>query len=323
MKILKRGNHGYAQDPTKNFGFERFDGLGSKGIVLIVAAFEQLAGCWDQYDLDEYELKQIKSKKVVRLEFEEPNKFFRGENFNSYDHDFYKIFTLCPYTADYLNLLQGADRRIPIYFPFDDRAIPDQVKKDIDIIYTGHILSRPIYKDIKVISNFNYRLVSNSKSNLVTDFGISYHEKIKLISRSKITLVHNLLYPTFEHLREVWKYPNWQSNVAFKCLPNSSNWFRFFINRKQMVVPQLKSRVFEAAFSRSLILCKRDPFNVIEKYFLPGEEFVYFDEGKLKDKIQEILANYDSYLPIIERAYMRAINTYTTEKFFNNFLIKI
>lgn len=320
MEILKRGDHGYSQDPTKNFGFEGFDGLGSQDIVLIIAAFEQHAGCWNQYNLGEKELERIKSKRVVRLEFEEPNKFFRGENFDSYDHDFHKIFTLCPYTADYFNHLQDADHRIPIFFPFDKKAIPAISAKDVDIIYTGHIIAKPIYRDIKTISKFNYRLVSNSKSKLVTDFGIGYHEKINLISRSKITLVHNLLYPTFKHMREVWKYQDWQNNLAFKCLPNPSGWPKFFLNRKNMVVPQLKSRVFEAAFSRSLILCKRDPFNVIEKYFEPEKEFVYFNDGELKQKIEEILANYEEYLPIIESAYIKAVNLYTTETFFDKYL---
>ncbi len=323
MEILKRGDHGYSQDPTKNFGFERFDGQGDSDVVLIVAAFEQLAGCWDQYDLSDQELKRIKSKKVIRLEFEEPNKFFRGENFDFYDYSFHKVFTLCPYTAEYLNNLQGAKRRIPIFFPFSKESIPEIRNKDIDIIYTGHIIAKPIYKDIKIISNFNYRLVSNSKNKLVTDFGVSYQEKIDLISRSKVTLVHNLLYPTFQHLKEVWKYPDWHNNLAFKCLPQPSSWIKFFLSRKTMLVPQLKSRVFEAAFSRSLILCKRDPFNVIENFFEPGEEFIYFEEGELKEKLEDILLNYKKYLPIIEKAYVKAVNLYTTEEFFNRYLVNV
>jgi spore maturation protein CgeB len=90
-----------------------------------------------------------------------------------------------------------------------------------------------------------------------------------------------------------------------------------------MLVPQLKSRVFEAAFSRSLILCKRDPFNVIENFFEPEEEFVYFDEGELKEKLVDILLNYEKYLPIIENAYVKAVNQYTTEEFFNQYLVNV
>lgn len=320
MKILKRSDHGYAQDPTKNFGFERFDGQGGANIVLVVAAFEESAGCWNQFDLTDDELEKLKTKKIVRLEFEEPNKFFIGENFDSYDFDFHKVFTLCPYTAEYLNVQQGCLRRTPVFFPFNDKHIPPPTEKKYDIIYTGHLHPKPILRDIKAISRFNYRLVSNSSHDLVTDRGVGYEEKINLISQSRITLVHNLLYPTFSHLRNVWQYPEWQSNQAFRELPTPRQALKFFTNNAGMVVPQLKSRVFEAAFSRSLILCKKDPFNVIESYFEPGKEFVYYKEGYLAETVSEILQSYSDYQSIIDCAFERAQREYTTEIFFNKFL---
>ena len=87
-----------------------------------------------------------------------------------------------------------------------------------------------------------------------------------------------------------------------------------------MVVPQLKSRAFEAAFSRSLILCKRDPFNIIEKYFEPEKEFIYFNEGALSETVAMILQSYDDYQPVIDRAFERAKKEYTTDAFFHKFL---
>lgn len=323
MKILKRSNHGYIQDPTKNFGFEVFDGCGDPNVVLIVAAFEELAGCWSQFNLDENQLKLIKAKRVVRLEFEEPNKFFRGENFDSYDYDFYKVFTLCPYTSSYLNARQNRNLREPIFFPFNSLHIPKNSQKKYDIIYTGHLISKPIFNDIRKISKFNYCLVSNSSSKYVTHNGVGYEQKIKLISESKITLVHNLLYPTFSHLRKVWLYEDWELNEAFKMLPNKKQFYHFFLNREQMLVPQLKSRAFEAAFSKSLILCKKDPFNIIENYFEAGKEFVYFEDGKLEETIENILSSYEDYAEIIDNAYRRAVKEYTTEAFFNKFLKEI
>jgi hypothetical protein len=320
MEILKRSEHGYAQDPTKNLGFEKFDGRGNSDVVLIVAAFDKDAGCWGQFDLSLQELARIKEKKIVRLEFEEPNKFFTPEDFDSYDQDFYKVFTLCPYTAEYLNEKQGYHRRVPIFFPFGDEHIPPVMQKIYDIIYTGHLHPKPILRDIKTISQFNYRLVSNSMSSLVTDRGVDYEQKINLIAQSRITLVHNLLYPNFRHLRNVWCYPTWQKNLAFSKLPTPWKSVFFFTNRDKMVVPQLKSRAFEAAFSRSLILCKKDPFNVIEKYFEEGKEFVYFEEGSLAETVSEILRNYADYQLVINNAFERANREYTTDAFFHRFL---
>jgi hypothetical protein len=319
MEVLRRSAHGYAQDPTKNLGFEKYNGQGNPEVALIVAAFEKIA-CWDSLGLSEIELERVKKKKVVRLEFEEPNKFFIGEDFNTYDNDFYKVFTLCPYTSEYLNKQEGLNKRVPIFFPFNGQHIPPQIEKKFDIIYTGHLHPKPIHRDVKIISRFNYRLVSNSNDPLVTDRGVGYEEKIKLISESKITLVHNLLYPTFRHLRNIWKYPQWQSNKAFSQLPTPLRMARFFTRNASMSVPQLKSRVFEAAFSRSLILCKRDPFNIIESFFEPGKEFVYYEEGKLAETVAQILQSYDKYQPVIERAFERAQKEYTTEAFFNKFL---
>jgi len=320
MEIIKRSAHGYAQDPTKNLGLEVYEGQGDLGVALIVAAFDFHAGCWKQFDFDDREIARIKKKKVVRLEFEEPNKFFIREDFDSYDPDFYKVFTLCPYTAEYLNVQQGCARRVPIFFPFNGKHTPPVKRKKYDIIYTGHLHPKPILRDVKLMSRFNYRLVSNSSHALVTDRGVGYEEKIHLISQCRITLVHNLLYPTFTHLRNVWRYPEWQSNRAFSELPTPWQVVKFFTNKADMVVPQLKSRVFEAAFSRSLILCKRDPFNVIENFFEPEKEFVYYEEGRLVETVSEILRSYDDYQLIIERAFERAQREYTTEAFFNKFL---
>jgi hypothetical protein len=118
----------------------------------------------------------------------------------------------------------------------------------------------------------------------------------------------------------VWKYPDWRANQAFSDIPGVIGLLKRLIARQQIEVPQLKSRVFEAAFCRSLILCKRDNFNVIEKYFTPNEEFVYYEEGRLVETVNKILSNYDAYLPVIDEAYKRAVSQYTTAVFFEKYL---
>lgn len=321
MKVIKRSSHGYAQDPTKNLGFEAYDGQGADDVVLIIAAFDQAAGCWDQFKLPPAELATVKKMRVVRLEFEEPNKFFIPEDFDAYDADFHKVLTLCPFTAEYFNKRQGVERRVPIFFPFNEEFTPPVSEKRYDIIYTGHLHPKPIMRDMKTISRFNYRLVSNSDHELVTDRGVGYEEKLSLISQSKITLTHNLLYPTVRHVLNVWKYPGWRANRAFSDIPRGLvGLAKRLLTGPEIEVPQLKSRIFEAAFSRSLILCRKDNFNVIEKYFTPSEEFVYYEDGGLVKTVNKILANYDAYLPVIDRAYKRAAEQYTTAAFFMKYL---
>jgi spore maturation protein CgeB len=130
-----------------------------------------------------------------------------------------------------------------------------------------------------------------------------------------------LLHPKRKYFRNIWNYKGWQNHEGFKLIPKPSQFWRIFTDNN-IVVPQLKSRVFEAAFSRSLILCKRDQFNVIEKYFEPNKEFIYY-ENDLEDKIKEVLSNYQDYEQIIENAFQRAEKNYTTKAFVNNYLKKI
>ncbi len=318
MKVVKRVT-GYKQDPTRYLDFERFQ-KECGNFVLIEAAFEE-SSQWNEYNFTKEEFNNIQKQKIVRLDFAQPTLFFVGDNPDHYDHQFYKVFTICPYTAKWLNNKHDNKKYVPIFFPYNEKLIPKRQKKKYDIIYAGHILAPAIREYVNVISKFNYRLISNSKNPLVTNHGASYTEKMNLIAQSKITLVANVLYIRYYQLFYIWKIQNYKNNEAFKLVPK---WYQ--INKwlnKEILVPQLKSRLFEAAFGRSLILCRRDPFNIVEKYFEPSKEFVYFEQDKLVETIQRILANFKSYEKVIDRAHKKAMNNYTTKKFVENYLKKI
>lgn len=318
MKVLKRKS-GYLQDPSRYFNFKRFEKKYGN-FILVEAGFEE-ATLWNDYKFTDKELSKILSQKIVRLEFEHPNKFFVGDQPEHYDYQFYKIFTICPYTAMWLNKKENKKRYIPTFYPFNEEFIPKKQTKKFDVIYTGHILSKAIYKYVKIISKFNYRVVSNSDNSLVTNRSASYFNKMKLISQSKVTLVTNLLYLRPYHLYNVWKTPNYKDNKAFKLVPE---WYE--IDKwlgKEIVVPQLKSRLFEAAFGRSLILCRRDPFNIIERFFEPEKEFIYFDDKNFETTLKDILNNYSFYEKVIDRAYKRATKNYTIKRFAELYLKNI
>jgi hypothetical protein len=315
LRVVKRSGRGYAQDPTKFLNFSRFAEQGATDVSLVEGAFEQSAG-WEQFGLSANELARIRKTKVIRLEFEEPNKFFLGDDQDTYDADFHRVFTICPHTAKWLNERQGFERRAPVCFPFNEDYIPAPQEKRYDVIYTGHIVAKAVLRDIEVLRGFNYRFVSNSPHPFVTNQGASYEEKMALIAQSRVTLVNNLLYPRLYHLVNIWRYRGWRTHGAFTQLPGPTGVLRFFTQRSKMIVPQLKSRVFEAAFGRSLILCRRDPFNVIENFFEPEREFVYYDEGGLKEAIARVLASYPRFEEVAQRAFERATREYTTEAFF-------
>ena len=64
-----------------------------------------------------------------------------------------------------------------------------------------------------------------------------------------------------------------------------------------------------------------DDWNVIENWFTPDEDFIYFySKEDLDQKIKTILENYDEYSKIGENAYNKAINNYTTKHFIQKYI---
>jgi len=313
MKILKEGLKSFAQDPTRFFNFERFQNLSND--FLLVDGF-----------IDFRILEKYKNEKIVYLEFEEPNRFaISDEKFNlehEYEKYFYKVLSICPYTVEWKNSISKSNKWKHVFFPFNEELIVHSPVKSSDIVYCGHVNSKEILGNIIDISRFKYRFVSNSNSEYVTDFDVTYKQKLKIISESKITLVHNLLFLDKNKISNLYRFSNYYENQAFRYVPSRMSLKRVVnsLLDKDVLVPQIKSRVFEAAFCKSLILCRKDDFNVIEQFFTPGKEFLYYEEGELVSTVEHILSRYKDYEMIIDNAYRKAVKCYTTRIFFEKYL---
>ena len=82
-------------------------------------------------------------------------------------------------------------------------------------------------------------------------------------------------------------------------------------------MPQFKVRNHEIASSKSLLLVKKDPWNLIEDFYKPEKEFIYFENfDELHDIIKDVSENFENYENIIESAYTRS-RDYTAEKIFD------
>ncbi len=312
MKLFSKGNIDYFYNAPETLDFSRFaDQAGDFTFI------ERL--------IDYRKLDEIKGERIVHLEFEDPNRFFSGDpSFNhlAYEDRFSKVLTICPYTAAWLNKKYGNDKRTPVFFPFNETYIPPKSEKTYDIVYVGNILSPELEENARTLSKFDYRLIASTHP-LSTGTIANYGEKLALIAKTRISLVHNVLFASEKHIRNLHKNaPDFRDNEAYKLIPKDTIFGKIMgkFRPRSALVPQVKSRLLDAAFCRSLILCRRDPFNLVERYFEPGKEFVYYEPGKLEEKIREILADYDSYLPVIERAYERAVKNYTTKAFFEKYL---
>lgn len=194
-----------------------------------------------------------------------------------------------PYVDKILTILNPeisgrTSKRQSAFYPTNDSLTElfAHSEKKYDVIYTGYAMGDHIAMIVDTVTDFNYRWVSFSNDPRVTDRNITYLEKLQKISQSKIDVCQGLV-------------------------PNNT--------------PQTKSRYFEAAFCRSLILMYKDDWNCIEEWFTPDVDFIYFEsQQELKEKIKHITENYEDYLHIVDNAYNKAMNEYTTEKFIEKYV---
>jgi len=246
--------------------------------------------------------KIISSNKSIYLNIEEPNGFC-VQPYNTYNTCFDKIFTICPYTRDWLNQKENSNKRVETFYPIHKKYIPKKQEKTYDVIYAGSILDGWIKNIVVELKKYNSAIVSHSKNNLVTHFNLNNEKKLNIYAKSKMAIVHNSLFLADAHVQMIMTQSDWNKNEAFKHLDKK-------------ILPQLKSRLFEAAMTRSIILCKRDYWNVVERYFVPEEDFLYFDSNEELNKlIQEISAHYHLYERIAENAFNKFSTKYTTKNF--------
>jgi hypothetical protein len=295
-------------DPIENLNLGRFSNVANDVYLFVGNTYDKV-----------FE-KRYMDKKRIFLSLEEPNfctdkdtahaKLTNGygsttvSGIKRQDTPPDKILSLCPYTTKSL-----PNNRELIFFPFNEEFIPKDTTKEFDVLYTG---SKPINvnwdDNINVIKDFNYQYAHYDNTQYVTNSNVSYIDKINLYSKSKIAICHGLASAHNENVPRYINFINSENNEAFKHLDKN-------------LLPQFKSRVMEAAFSKSLILCYKDYWNVIEYWFEPNKQFIYFDNSNdLRDKLNEILNNYAEYQHIIDSAYEKAINNYTTKHFIEKYI---
>jgi hypothetical protein len=295
--------------PTRHFDFADFGHRA--GDFDLVPGWSDFAGLDPQ------------RRKVAYLELEEPNRFMDDVLFRqreAYEPRLAWIFTLCPFTAEWRNQRREGPRRTPVFFPFNTKYLPAAVPKTVDVVYTGGLHNPGLFRLAEEISTFNYRIASQVPHPLATDVGIPYAAKLELLARAKVAIVHNVLFPSPVQIVTLKRLaPDFAGNRAFAMIASPAP-HQLPDSGGEMLMPQLKSRLFEAAFARSLILCRKDPWNVAERFFQPDVEMLTYRPGELRAKLAEILRDYDRYTEVVERAFERAMKSYTTAAFFECYL---
>jgi len=221
---------------------------------------------------------------------------------------FDKIYSICPYTNKWLKEVHGDTKHHYIFHPFVGDYAPTNFKKTADVCYFGGILSPAHAEFVEVMKNFNYRLMclagSGPKRNDITHYNIPINEKLDIIAQTKASICCNTLPLEDSHIHYIKQYDRWEENEAFSHVD-------------QYIAPQYKCRVAEAAFCKSVILMKRDPWNIVEHYFTPDKDFIYWDDlNDLEDKIEDISNNFENYEEMIESAYKKSLQ-YTSKPLFD------
>ena len=222
---------------------------------------------------------------------------------------FDKIYSICPYTNKWLKENYSDTKHHYIFHPFVGDYAPTNFDKISDVCYFGGIHSQPHADFVEIMKKFKYELMGLEPGAYgvvddFTHFSLSLSEKLDVIAQTKASICYNMLPLNQEHLLYIKQYDQWENNEAFSHLD-------------QMIAPQYKCRVAEAAFCKSVILMKKDPWNIVEHYFTPGEDFIYWDTLEdLEEKIRDVSENFENYQDMIESAYSKCLN-YTSQPLFD------
>lgn len=242
---------------------------------------------------------------IVLFLFEEPNDFWvpgMEKTIKENDSKIKKILSPCPYSVDYFNKLYNTDKRQWVFLPFNIKNIPEETEKIFDVYFTGHVMGQHLINTANLMHNYKHCFVSYNYGPYA---GVGYHEKLKLNSKSKISIVHNCLFDSSGfNMDELFP-----GHEAFKHI------------QRTRLTPQLKTRTIEASACKSIILSHFEDHRVIETMFKPDFDFIYWYNFKdLEEKINEILSNYEKYTYLAENAYNTLINNWTTYHFFEKYL---
>lgn len=214
---------------------------------------------------------------------------------------FDQVYSICPYTVKWTNNFLRSQKMKYCYYPLNHQKIqPTDKSKQYDVCFVGGIHGSQHAQRIDIISKYNKLFITQSNHGWRTHRNLLNTQKIKLIAKAKIGLCYNLLYLGPQHVWHANAYNGISQNQAFR-LYNS------------FILPQFKSRVHQFALCKTLILCKKDPWNVIQGFYTPQQDFIYFNNnGQLSDIIQKILSSYGDYEQTIQNAYKKA-KKYTSQ----------
>lgn len=230
--------------------------------------------------------------------------------FDAYE-SFTEVYCVCPFTCNFMNNYYGYEKFIYIPYPFTNYSVDTFYQYDSLVSWFGSIHGDDHIKAIETIEKYSYKFITSQKNTWMhhpyeytkcTHVALSSSDKLKEVSKTRASLTFNKLYAS----------PQTKYNTGL-----SSNIHHAFDYMKSYAIaPQFKVRTHEIATCKSLILCKKDPWNLIEDFYEPNKHFIYFENtSELEDILNDVDKNFEKYISIIEAAYEQ-VQKYSVENIF-------
>jgi hypothetical protein len=265
-------------------------------------------------------------KRKVACVWEQPCSWLSGRgdqmsisgDFEDYFNEYY---TICPYSAEWLNECFHEREKFKLAIvPYNINDIPQvEYEKEYDVIWWGNLHSIDHIHILEAMRNFKSHFYTVHPAHWTVKMEEQYFHRYtnqiagiseprrnmwEVLRKTKIFVMTNVIPLTQKNIKSIKSMPYWQKNKAFSHL-------------EQLRIPQMKTRAVEAAFNKTLSLVKRDPWNVIEYFFEPEVDFLYYDSNEeLPGMIKKITENWDDYKHIVDNAYNKAVEHYTSQKLF-------
>jgi len=235
-----------------------------------------------------------------------PCEFTAKKDYYHFDHyDFFTdVYCVCPFTCKFMNEHYGYEKFKYIPYPYTNRSVTEFGNYDAICSWMGSIHGDDHIKAIEEISKFKYKFMTSQRNTWMrhpyefqkcTHVMLTNDEKLKQLSKCRSSLSFNMIYMS----------------------PNSvKNKGKSFEKFEEGIMPQFKVRSHEITSSKSLMIVKKDPWNLVEDFYEPEKEFVYFETfEELSKIIKDVSENFHNYHDIIDAAYNRSMD-YTVEKIF-------
>lgn len=299
MKIVKNfnGDPSYGVIPYLQKEFEKFNNEDSEIVLFNGVEFIDNKNIRDEY-------KQY-SRRILFAHWS-PCEFTLKKDYFYFDaYEFFTdIYCVCPFTCEFMNQYFGENKFKYIPYPYTNYSITEFNKYDSTVCWFGSISGNDHISAIETIKKYKYKFITSQRNtwmhhpyeyNLCTHVNISTEKKLEEVSKCKASLTFNKLYMS----------PASINNKQYKNILHQS----FDQFEKKHIMPQFKARTHEIASCKSLILCMKDEWNLIEHFYTKNEEFLYFkDFNELDEILEDIDKNIEKYTQIINNAYNRVQN---------------